>query len=103
MTEHIKNGLSDVTKTGASLPTVFAVVAVVLGAAYGLWRTESNLGKVETAIMYEQKLDDLRGELTNIKIDNASLRSSALSMAQENGRLQREITRLETQLQMRGR
>jgi len=86
------NGLSDVSKSGISLPVLWVLgggLIAGLGAFYG---QNERQAKFETALIYEGKLDELRVQLTKEQIENSGLRNSAMSLSMENSRLNVQCT-----------
>lgn len=91
MTEQVKNGLADMSKSGIPLPWGVSLIALILAGAAVFWRTESQIGVVQTSIGYEQKLNEERAKLTAAQIEISTLRSASMMLSAE-------VTRCNAQL-----
>lgn len=93
--------ITDLTKTSVPLPFMLTVIAFAIAVAAGIWRIESQVTVIQTAISYERELDqqratrqderdtdyrryiDQRFETLEAKIESAGLRNASMALAQE--------------------
>jgi hypothetical protein len=93
--------VTDLTKVSVPMPFMVTLVAIAIGFAAGVWRIESKVSVIETALNYERQLDaeraaraterdsdyrryiDQRFETLEAKIDSSAMRNANLSLSQE--------------------